>query len=534
LTAYARSEELRAELGVWLSEAGATPLPVDWTVQEKGGANTASALRTVSVSLDEATTRALLQEVPATYRTEINDVLLSALGRALGQWTGQGAILVDLEGHGREEIFADAHLSRTVGWFTSMYPVLLDRGEGGPGSALKRTKEALRRIPHRGLGYGLLRYLSGDAGIEERLRALPAAEVGFNYLGQLDQALSESSPFRPGRESAGLSVSPLTPRAHLLDVNASVSGGSLRMGWSYSGRVHRRETIERLAESYLDALREIVEHCQSPDAGGYTPSDFPLAQLDQERLDQLADQHRGIEDLYPLTPLQEGMLFHALYAPEGGAYITQLASELVGDLDPEAFRQAWQTVMDRHAVLRTSYAWDQLERPLQVVHRSVAVPLEVQDWSSLSEAEQQRRFEDYLTEDRRRGFDMARAPLTRLALLRTGALVHSCVWTSHHSLFDGWCLALLFKEVLSYYEAFREGRRLSLPRPRPYRDYIEWLERQDQARAEQFWRRTLAGFSEPTRVSFGALAREAFGDEILPLSAELSLDLQSVARRLRL
>jgi amino acid adenylation domain-containing protein/non-ribosomal peptide synthase protein (TIGR01720 family) len=286
LVEYAQSAAVMEERAYWLAEARTkiAPLPVDYP--EGRAANAEASSRSVSVSLDVEETEALLHEVPEAYYTQINDVLLTALAQAFAEWTGRRALLLDLEGHGREAIFEDVDLSRTVGWFTSIFPVLLELGKtSDPGESLKSVKEQLRAIPNRGLGYGLLRYLSGDKEITAALQRLPQAEVSFNYLGQLDQALPADSPFRPARESGGQVHSLRGSRKHLLDVRGSIAGGQLHLVWTYSEKAHRRSTIEHLARSFVEALRSLIAHCQAPEAGGYTPSDFPLAQLDQEALD---------------------------------------------------------------------------------------------------------------------------------------------------------------------------------------------------------------------------------------------------------
>jgi len=286
LAEYARSEPMRQELDHWLSLAKhpVVPLPVDFP----SGSNTEADAQTVTVSLEAEETRTLLQEVPSAYGTEINDALLAALTQAFARWTGSPTLLVDLEGHGREPLFEDVDLSRTVGWFTTIFPVCLDlRRASGPGEALTTVKEQLRRVPGRGIGYGLLRYLCHDQEVVTRLEALPQAEVSFNYLGQFDQILDQASPFRLARESAGGSRSLQGRLGHLLSVNGGVADGRLQMEWTYSRRLYRRETVERVAEAFIQALRAIIAHCRSPEAVGYTPSDFPDAGLSQEEIDRL-------------------------------------------------------------------------------------------------------------------------------------------------------------------------------------------------------------------------------------------------------
>jgi non-ribosomal peptide synthase protein (TIGR01720 family) len=204
----------------------------------------------------------------------------------LNGWTGRSTLTIDVEGHGREDLFEDIDLSRTVGWFTALFPVRLDLPRTmSPGDVLKTVKEQLRRVPRRGIGHGMLRYLSGHARAVAELRAMPQPQVLFNYLGQFD--LPATSPFAWLREPAGPLHSPKARRSHFLEVIGRVADEQLRLDWWYSENVHRHATIERLADSFLKELTRVIHHCVSPDAGGYTPSDFADAGLSQVELDRL-------------------------------------------------------------------------------------------------------------------------------------------------------------------------------------------------------------------------------------------------------
>ncbi len=285
LAGYARTAEVEREAAFWLSGAGEAvePLPIDFPDGEPGAGREASARR-ISLGLSEEATRGLLHEVPAVYGTRIGDVLLTAFAEAFARWTGRRRLRLDLESHGRESLFEDVDLSRTVGWFTAVFPVLLDLpATGGPQESLVAVKEQLRRVPAGGVGYGLLRYSRAGEEVAERLRSLPRPEVLFNYLGQLGgEEEGESALFARAPEAGGPVRDPRGARSHLLQVDCSVAGGRLLAEWTYSCDRHRRSTIEALARGFFAELEILIEHCRTPGTGAYTPSDFPEADLDED------------------------------------------------------------------------------------------------------------------------------------------------------------------------------------------------------------------------------------------------------------
>ncbi len=499
LRQHGRSGVVREELNRWtaFSAESISPLPPD----TPGGRNTEANARNVSVALDTEATRALLQDVPEVYRTQINDVLLAALALAFAPRINQGKLLVELEGHGREDLFDGVDLSRTIGWFTSAFPVLLDIGDAKtPSAALKSIKEQLRRIPRGGIGYGLLRYSHDDAETAAQLRALPAPEVSFNYLGQLDGMLDDSSLFVFAHEPGGATRDAEAGRGVLLEINAFVAGGRLQADWTYSEELHAATTVEKLAADFVSSLRAIILDCLSTRAGGYTPSDFPLARLDRQKLDELLAAHPEATDIFPLSPMQQGMLFHTLYTPGEDIYTTQMSCTLEGDLNFPAWLRAWQQAVDRHAILRASFVWENLDEPLHVVHKNISVTINRHDWRDLPAHAQETRWEEFIAAENKRGFDLSVAPLMRLALVRLSDATWKFVWTHHHMLLDGWSSSLLLREIFDAYRAFAEGNDYHAPPARPYRDYIAWRERQNKAEAEAYWRASLRGFTEPTSL----------------------------------
>jgi len=209
-------------------------------------------------------------------------------------------------------------------------------------------------------------------------------------------------------------------------------------------------------------------------------------------------QLENTEDFYPLSPLQEGMLFHALYAPEGGEYISQITCAMRGDFKVTAFKEALHRVVQRHAALRTFFIWEGLKEPVQVVQKHLELTWDDLDWRGLAPEVHDEQLTDYLVKEQKRGFDLSRAPLMRLALIRMSDDKCMFVWTYHHILLDGWSGTLVSRDIISFYRALSRGDDLRLPKPPSYRDYIKWLQQQDLASAEKYWREALKGFTTAT------------------------------------
>lgn len=317
---YAEADVIRDEIGFWLNTlpVGIPTMPLDPlpAASLSDVQNCESTVNTVTITLAAKETTLLLQEVPSRYNTRTDDLLLTALCMAYSQWSGDDRLFIDIERHGREELFSDVDLSRTVGWFTSISPVLLQFEQGctaAPGEAIKAIKEQLRQVPRQGIGYGLLRYLSSDDAIRAAMERLPQPQILFNYLGQFGDNVTPSQPFPSGGKgqttpssmsgrageglkqgfhllpaSVGLEHSPQTVRSYLLEINAFVLSGQLHVQWRYSRHLHNAATIGMVAANFLEHLHTLIAHCQSPDAGGYTKSDFPYAPVDEQEFGQLA------------------------------------------------------------------------------------------------------------------------------------------------------------------------------------------------------------------------------------------------------
>ncbi|TBW56167.1 amino acid adenylation domain-containing protein [Marinobacter halodurans] len=480
----------------------------------------------LDMALDTAQTRALLNDVPGAFRTRINDVLLAALAAALEQWTGRARNVVMLEGHGRQGPEGAPDVSRTVGWFTSLYPVALDRGADIL-ATLKQTKEMLRAVPGDGLGYGVLKELQGAD-----LPSLTGAGLTFNYLGQFDSPAAsglslDDGPLGDLRDREG-------PMANALVVDGLVRDGRLRLRWTYSEARFDRPRVEALAEAYRQALTSLIERCRTH-SGGLTPSDVPLARLDQAQLDAL-DNPTNVEDILPLAPMQEGILLHSLLEQGSGIYLMQDQYDVRSAVDFEAFKAAWQAVVRRHPMLRTGFHGLDGGIQHQIVYREVPSPAQWIDLSHLDREQAEAELEALLEQERRDGFDFSRPPLLRLRLVRFGDGDYRIIQSHHHVLIDAWCRGLMLAEFFDHYRSLLAGRELTVTPARPYRDFIAWLQRQDEAQARQFWRDTLAGFTEVTPLPYRhrAQGESAIDDVAVTLTAAETAQLADQARRHRL
>ncbi|MCL9799575.1 non-ribosomal peptide synthase/polyketide synthase [Pseudomonas sp. AKS31] len=501
LQAHARSAELESELDYWRGQL--REVSVELPLDNPQGQLSNRFERSVDTRLDAERTRQLLQQAPAVYRTQVNDLLLTALGRVLCQWTNTDSALVQLEGHGREDLFDDIDLSRTVGWFTSMFPVRLTP-DASLETSIKGIKEQLRAIPNKGIGYGLLRHL-GSAESQAALNELAQPKVTFNYLGQFDNNFDEHALWVPATEDKGAGQDENAPMANWLTIDGRVYQGQLSLTWTYSGDVFEESTINALARAYEVALGELIDHCLSHPSGGLTPSDVPLAGLSQAHLDSLPIAAQRIEDIYPLAPMQQGILFHSLYDADASAYVYQMLLDIDG-LDVARFQQAWQRVVDRHEVLRAGFIWgrDGLDAPLQVINRQLT--LEMPEVDVRGVADLPAVLEARAQADRERGFDLQNPPLLRLCLLRTADDRHRLIFTCHHILMDGWSNSRMFGEVLQDYA----GQPVPSAQGR-YRDFLVWLQGQDKAAAQDFWRGQLAALDEPTRLASACHGRTVPG-----------------------
>ncbi|WP_304511255.1 non-ribosomal peptide synthetase [Desulfopila sp. IMCC35008] len=522
----------QAERQFWLDilAGGSEPLPRDFIVGPDK--NTISSEEHLQHIIDPNLSHQLLGDMGWCFTMRPHEILLVALGLALQKWSTCRRLLIDIESHGRVDLFEDIDLSRTVGWFTSLAPFPVELTGQGLLQDLKKIKNLLRSIPRQGIGFGLLRFLSPDKKLQNQLEELDTAEVSFNYFGQQDKGKGTFPLMEVADESPGHPLALERRRGHVLIISGMLVDRQLVMDFSYSRNLHARENIIELAGIFEEVLQDLATLSQLPETDIAVPADFPLAGLDQEQLDHLLGQTvkggQSCEALYPLSPMQEGMLFHSLQELEGRPYFEQFELQLEGSLDTQQLEWAWDQLVAENGVLRSRFFWRELAKPLQLVLQGGKPSWQTIDWRHLHQSKQGARLQLLKQEDRVRGFVLEKEVPLRCQLILLGETQATLLISCHHILFDGWSLPLLLKRLLNHYQVFDS----SLKAPRPYADYIAWLKQRDDAASVEFWREELEGFSAPTPLPQGEAIME--GTEVkLSLGREVSRRLQDLARQER-
>jgi amino acid adenylation domain-containing protein/non-ribosomal peptide synthase protein (TIGR01720 family) len=532
-----------ADAGPWLALSGAEARPR----HGDGLDNRVSEARTVRVRLDTATTAALLRDGPSRLRSRPEELLVAALFGSLSPSDEASSLWLDLEGHGREVTEAESaglDLSRTVGWFTAVYPVCLQRSADIRGGALLRTvKRSLRPLSARGADFGALRYLSPDPAVRAQLASLPRREVSFNFLGRLDagwSAGSASSIIDAAPEPTGHDHDPAGQRHYQLEVIARVSEGELVIDWIYPGQTFVRETIERQAAEMVRGLKDLLA---SDSVAATAPSDFPLVQLTEDDIDAILGAHPDTETVLPPSPLQEGLLFHALDDDQPCVYVQQITVALAGKVDRLAFEGAWDGVLRRHDALRASFHRSELDgHAYSVVHRDLHCPVEWLDWADSTDQEAEDRWQRLLHEGRARGFSLHRPPLMRVYVARVGDGAWRLLWSHHHLLLDGWSLPLVLADVIALYRAATEGAAAPDAAAGAYANYVAWRLGHTDTADQAHWRDVLRGFDTPSPMlltppnkSLSAEApADAYGEVEFALPEAVTQALIALARASRL
>lgn len=498
LREYANTD-LLVEKSYWkqIESIEVSSIPTDYTAK-----NLVKDIAYVSFELTQKDTKDLLTKVHYPFGTAINDILITALGLSIKYIFGTDNLLIAVEGHGREDIRKNLDTVRTVGWFTTVYPIIIQLTHVGDLSyVIRNTKETIHRVPNKGIGYGLLKYLT-EQEYKQDISFQLRPQIVFNYLGQFDSDANNGT-FEIINGSIGSEVSPDRKRQFELELTGLITNHQLKISLYYSTKQYKSGTINRLLSSYQTNLQNIINYCLSLENKVLTPTDLTYKNLSIEELANLTERIPGeIQDICQLTPMQEGMLFDTLYSQTNTLYLNQIAYRFKDVLELAIVQQSVEVLLQRHDILRTIFIYDKIERPLQVILKECNLDFTYEDISDIEDSfSKEKHLEFIKQEDRQNSFDLNTDTLIRIKVVQLKDTEYEFIWTFHHILMDGWCLGILISEFIELYNSFLKGQPSVLPDTRPYRSYIEWLNKQDMVAAKEFWKDYLAGCSSPVNIT---------------------------------
>lgn len=491
---------LRKERSFWEHQtegAGTGLLPCG--VEYAPSMNVVEDAQKLHITLEEATLEHVRTTVNECFGTRIHELLCAVLVKALMDLTQRDSVAIEVESHGRDDLNGQADLSRTIGWFTTLYPVTFDAPQQ-PSDAefpwnefIGSVKEQLRQVPRQGIACAY------DGGMSSR-----GLDISFNYLGEL---LDERSDLFSGMADERIihKYHPHIQRRNIIDLDAYVQQGKLVMEWTYGSRLLDAGYLKTLSDHMQKAIDDLVQAADSASARYLTPSDFSEVTLQQEELNALQERHSLITDMYLLTPVQEGMIFHSVFDQTVPLYHEQLVYRLKGNVCQHRFAASWQVLVARHDILRTVFELQQVSQPVQIVLAEADVAIQWIDCRSCPEPEQEAMLQKTLREDLSSPFDVAQAPLLRLAVISLSEHDHYMVISHHHCILDGWSVALLLQEFQTEYERSVDMDRMTGLMHSPdrysntvsFKDFVQWRI-QNESVSLEYWKQQLPQGLEKT------------------------------------
>lgn len=481
---YLHSEEClnkhKNEIRYWQSELNVTAtIPNNLGSLASADESTTSF---VAVTLPIAETAQLLTTANEPYNTRPNELMIAALNLVLMDWSDSSEFRLELEGHGRDD--NAFNIEQSLGWFTSLYPVSFSKVSSTE-QYIIGVKEKLRSIPANGLGYGVLLQTHR---IHELYDNATGADVVFNYLGQFSDDIGKLNSFLAGEH-----ISRNRRRNHKLGINALVENKKLTIRFDYSTKQFSKSAIQERVEQFLSELRSIIGHCQNADRV-LTPTDFPLSTLSTDAFYSVISEVRGLSDLYPVTPAQHGMLLHSSVRPESPVY-NNLVVLSFAEMNEDRFKRSLNVLVTRHSILRTQFVSLESSDVHQAVYDESLLRCKCFDWSYESDPTNQ--LSTWIQQESTSPFSTDSAPLMRFTLIKFSDHDWRFVWKYHHSVLDGWSIALLIEELKAIYI---DPDAMDLePDNTSFRQFVEWQQSQDLSSAQDYWSDRLGGVLEPTR-----------------------------------
>lgn len=481
LVRYAQSEEVRQEQAFWLEEnrGEVTPLLIDFP--ESVIRNTMTSVRRYSLSLSQEETHELQEHSARTYHMQMNDIVLAMLALTLARWMETDSVLIDTERHGREEIADDIDVSRTVGWFTSIFPMYLPlQYSSSEVEALQSVQEKLGHLPYKGLGYGALRYLNSDPELRGRFSLLPQSEVLFNYVGQRSQVLSSATLFNNLIPSSAFDRSPSDTRPYLFEITAGISDGKLYIDWKYSERKHRQSTIEQLVANFAHALRALISSSLTIEVSASATSGFSSVHRVQDHIAPMLTKKVPPfvsvprDQPIPLSLAQQRLWFLDQLLPDRHIYNITRLLRIRGPLNRFALRKSIEEIALRHEVLRTTFSSVDGEA-VQIIHPRSNLAWSEIDLQQCAEETRETLALALAHAEAQKPIDLEHGPLMRILLFKINATEHILVMIVHHIVFDAWSLGIFIGELVTLYRALATGQPSPLVAlPIQYADFAVW------------------------------------------------------------
>jgi len=545
LLVYAKSDAVKEDSAYWLdlfqragnlSSSDTKLLNIASNTQPDIKKSNGGAVSKLKFSLNKEMSYALLFDCHASYQTEVQDILILALSLALKKTNTLNTPWMDVENHGRDILqknFSETiDTTRTLAWFTTLYPILIDLSKDNISdnalpSLIKQLKNNLRNIPKQGASYMLLAYFDNE--FAEKIRATPKPDISFNYLGKVavtqeHASLSIDQSYIVNGITYDNSVN--NRSTYPFNFSALYQDDQFHFNILYNNSYIENQRVNEVQEQFLNCLSSILSHCCDMKNFAFTPSDIPYFPMQQNELDDICHSfkeskpNQALQALYPLSPMQQGMLFHSRLDKNSGMYCEQISVFLEGELNIDAMEAAWKKVIQQHEILRTSFIWENIPQPLQLVSNNCHLAINLLDWSEINDVE--KALDNFLKDDREKGFDFHQPPLIRLHYIIWPSSPDTnkrgrFIWTYHHILLDGWSMPLLMRAVFEYYNKFNQAsinndsqsfvfpvEKLIRNEGR-YENYIAWLytdlvEKREES--EAFWKNYLKGFNEPNDLKF--------------------------------
>ncbi|UAA39459.1 amino acid adenylation domain-containing protein [Paraneptunicella aestuarii] len=548
LAAYKDSEQGQKDLGFWIEQSQKAQ-GLDNALESKTWRN--DDILDIRVQLSKSSTQKLLKHCHQAYGTDINDLLLTAVVLSYCQATGNDGLMLDLEGHGREQLDPAIDITKTLGWFTSIYPVIFQLSNPQDiGQSIKEIKSTLHEIPNKGVGFSVFRYINRH----ESVQSIPEAQVVFNFLGDFQSIEKDSGGnyFSLSEQATGDAISRQKEVNKPVKINGLVAFEQLSFTFKYP-KEWKEQPIGQWQTCFIEALEALIEHCCDAPRLGYTPDDFPLLSASLSQLDDLIPdlaqqwnvELNNIQDIYPLTPLQSGILFETLYAQtedNKGMYLTQSAIGINGRVDIQALRRAWQLVVNHYDALRMQiFTADvsNINTSLQMILRHVNAEIDEVNWSEKTDAELKSACEDWMQKSKRSGISFEQGALMRMTLF-SGQTSSCLLFEQHHIVMDGWAKGIVLSNLFKAYQALVQRQEYQLPETAPFRAYVASLLNRDSDKDASYWKDYLCHYDEKTPLPMMNLkaeqreAKKAFETVDFYLSEDATKQLEQLIKTHRL